>query len=307
MKYICVDAGGTKTKFVLYSEEGNILDQEILPSCHFMRVGYEGMTEILEEGFKILKERNAEKDQDFMLSMGLAGYGREEIIRENIEIAIRGAFKNELYVLKNDIETAIEGAFLGEDGIMLIAGTGSIAFSRYQGQMKRSGGWGYLFGDEGSAYWLAKRMLEVFSKEEDGRLTKTQMYDLVMERLSLLHGHDLITYVRETLGDRREDIAKLAKILYEAAEMGDPEALKIYDEGAKELAGLVIAAGKDTEGKIEVAVFGGVFEAKELILESLRKYLPDRFLLITPKAPPEYGAFLLAKKQWLLRNNSSSI
>lgn len=296
MNYICVDAGGTKTKFVLYSEKGKILDQETLPSCHFMRVGYEGMTEILEEGIKILKERHAEKDQDFMLSMGLAGYGREERIRENIEIAIRDAFKNELYVLKNDIETAIEGAFLGNDGIMLIAGTGSIAYSKHQGKLKRSGGWGYLFGDEGSAYWLAKRMLEVFSKEEDGRLTKTQLYELLMKRLGLLHGHDLITYVRETLGDRREDIAKLAEILYEAALMGDPEALKIYNEGAKELADLVIASGKDTTGKTEVAFFGGVFEAKELILEPLRQYLPERFQLIMPKAPPEYGAFLLVKK-----------
>lgn len=296
MNYICVDAGGTKTKFVLYSEEGKILDQETLPSCHFMRVGYEGMTEILEKGFKILKDRHAEKDQDFILSMGLAGYGREDRIRENIEIAIRNAFKSELYVLRNDIETAIEGAFSGGDGIMLIAGTGSIAYSKYQGMLKRSGGWGYLFGDEGSAYWLAKKMLEVFSKEDDGRLTKTQLYDLLIERLSLQHGHDLITYVRETLGDRREDIAKLAQILYEAALMGDPEALKIYDEGAKELAELVIASGKDTAGEIEVAVFGGVFEAKELILEPLRKYLPDRFQLIMPKAPPEYGAFLLARK-----------
>ena len=165
MNYICVDAGGTKTKFVLYSEEGKILDQETLPSCHFMRVGYDGMTEILEEGFKILKDRHAEKDQDFMLSMGLAGYGREDRIRENIEIAIRNAFKNEMYVLRNDIETAIEGAFLGGDGIMLIAGTGSIAYSKYKSMLKRSGGWGYLFGDEGSAYWLAKKCLKYSQKK----------------------------------------------------------------------------------------------------------------------------------------------
>lgn len=296
MKYICVDAGGTKTKFVLYSEEGKILDQETLPSCHFMRVGYDGMTEILEEGFNILKERNTENDQEFMLSMGLAGYGREDRIRENIEIAIRNTFKNEQYVLKNDIETAIEGAFLGEDGIMLIAGTGSIAFCKYQGQIRRSGGWGFLFGDEGSAYWLAKRMLEVFSKEDDGRLNKTQIYDLLMKKLNLQHGHDLITYVRETLGNSREHIAKLAEILYEAARMGDLEAVKIYDEGAEELARLIEAAGIDTTSEVEVAVFGGVFEAKELILDPLRKYLPERFRIILPKAPPEYGAFLLAKK-----------
>ncbi len=296
MRYICVDGGGTKTKFVLYNEEGVVLDQKVLPSCHFMKVGYEGMAEILEEGFRTLKERNEPNHYDFILSLGIAGYGREEKIRENIEIALSAKFKNQPYVLKNDIETAIEGAFLGQDGIMLIAGTGSIAFCKYESTIRRSGGWGYLFGDEGSAYWLGRKMLEIFSKEDDGRLEKTQIYHLLMERLDLQHGHDLITYVRETLGNRRDEIANLAKILFEAATAGDERALELYEEGAKELAEIVVAAGKGTVGKVDVAVFGGVFEAKEIILEPLRKYLPDRFRLIDPKAPPEYGAFLIAQK-----------
>lgn len=296
MKYICVDAGGTKTRFVLYSEDGKALDQEVLPSCHFMKVGYQGMTEILHQGYKALKERSSLSENELILSLGLAGYGREEKIRRSIEESLGETFRNQRYVLHNDIETAMEGAFSGRDGIMLIAGTGSIAFCRHQGKMRRSGGWGYLFGDEGSAYWLGRKMLEVFSKEEDGRLEKSLLYDLVMEHLELQHGHDLITYVRETLGNRREDIAKLALILYKAASAGDKRALALYDEAAKELAALVIAAGRETPGDLDVAYFGGVFEAKELILVPLRAYLPERFSLKKPEGSPEYGAYLLAKE-----------
>ena len=141
MKYICVDAGGTKTRFVLYSEDGEILDQEVLPSCHFMKVGYQGMTEILHQGYKALKERSSLSENELILSLGLAGYGREEKIRRSIEESLGETFRNQRYVLHNDIETAMEGAFSGRDGIMLIAGTGSIAFCRHQGKMRRSGGW----------------------------------------------------------------------------------------------------------------------------------------------------------------------
>lgn len=296
MKYICVDAGGTKTSFVLYSEDGEILDQETLPSCHFMKVGFPGMADILHEGCRTLKDRNSSSETEWILSFGLAGYGREEKIRRSIETALADKFRNQRYVLHNDIETAMEGAFSGRDGIMLIAGTGSIAFCRHQGKMKRSGGWGYLFGDEGSAYWLGRKMLEVFAKEEDGRLEKSLIYDLVMEHLKLQHGYDLITYVRETLGNRRDDIAKLALILYKAASSGDKRALTLYDEAAKELAALVIAAGKDAPGYLDVAYFGGVFEAKNIILDPLRAYLPERFCLKKSEGTPEYGAYLLAKR-----------
>ncbi|MBO1265229.1 acyl-CoA reductase [Proteiniclasticum sp. SCR006] len=296
MKYICVDAGGTKTRFALYNEDGKVLDQEVLPSCHFMKVGYEGMVEILHEGYSVLKDRNDFSENELILSLGLAGYGREEKIRRSIETALADKFRNQRYVLHNDIEIAMEAAFSGRDGIMLIAGTGSIAFCRHQGKMRRSGGWGYLFGDEGSAYWLGRKLLEVFSKEEDGRLEKSLIYDLLMKHLKLQHGHDLITYVRETLGNRREDIAKLALILYKAASGGDKRALELYDEAAKELASLVIAAGRETTGDVDVAYFGGVFEAKELILDPLRAYLPERFTLNKPEGSPEYGAYLLAKK-----------
>lgn len=295
MNYIGIDAGGTKTLFVLYSDEGSVIDTLTLESCHFMKVGYPRMGEILREGVLTLLRGTGIAKEDVTLSFGLAGYGREEAVRRAIEEILAEKFEGYRMLLQNDIETAIAGAFDGEDGIMLISGTGSISFMKHRGTLKRAGGWGYNLGDEGSAYDLAKKMLNVFTKEDDGRLEKTVLYELIMKKLSLKEPYDLISYLGNTLGNRRDEIAKLATILYEAALQNDKEAIRIYDEAAQELASLVNALAKDIDADVSLALYGGVFNAEELIIGPLRKYLLKNISIVDPANPPEYGAYLLAK------------
>jgi len=296
MHYIGIDAGGTKTLFALYDEQGNLLDTKVLGSCHFMKVGFKKMGKILKEGVRFLQEQNELTSDEVTISFGLAGYGREEHVRKSIEDAIAQEFNEYRHLLHNDVETALAGAFEGGDGIMLIAGTGSIAYMKQGENQRRSGGFGYILGDEGSAYDLAKKMLNTFTKEDDGRLEKTALYDLLMERLSLKEPYDIISFVSDTLGNKRDEIAKLAPILNEAALIGDPEAIRIYRGGALELAALVNALAKDVDETIGLACFGGVFSAGELIMGPLRNSLAENVFLIEPKFPPEYGAYLLARK-----------
>lgn len=296
MHYIGIDAGGTKTLFALYEEQGNLLDTITLGSCHFMKVGFTQMGKILKQGVRLLLEKNGLTPEDVTLSFGLAGYGREEGVRKAIEDALCAEFAGYRYLLHNDVETALAGAFEGGDGIMLIAGTGSIAYMKHGDIHKRAGGFGYLLGDEGSAYDLSKKMLNTFTREEDGRLEKTVLYDLLMERLSLKEPYDIISFVSETLGNKRDEIAKLAPHLHEAAQLGDPEAIRIYREAALELAALANALAKDIDGEINLATFGGVFKAGEFVLNPLRNFLAENIHLIEPKYPPEYGAYLLARK-----------
>lgn len=78
---------------------------------------------------------------------------------------------------------------------MVIAGTGSIALSLKNNKLTRCGGWGYQLGDEGSAYWIAKKMFHTFCKETDGRLEKTVLYDLVMKECHLDIDYDIITFM----------------------------------------------------------------------------------------------------------------
>lgn len=296
MHYIGIDAGGTKTLFALYGEQGNLLDTTELGSCHFMKVGYEEMGKILMEGVRILQDKNDLTLDEITISFGLAGYGREESVRKAIEDTLTLEFGGYRYLLHNDVETALAGAFEDGDGIMLIAGTGSIAYMKHGKIRKRAGGFGYILGDEGSAYDLSKKMLNTFTKEDDGRLEKTALYDLLMERLSLLKSYDIVSYVSDTLKNQRDEIAKLAPLLHEAALKGDPEAIRIYREAALELAALANALAKDIDGTIDLACFGGVFKAGELIMSPLRDALAENVFLIEPKFPPEYGAYLLARK-----------
>lgn len=298
MTYIGIDAGGTKTSFILYDYNGIKMDQIVLGSCHFMKVGFDKMSDILMEGVTLLINRNNINHKAPVLSFGLAGYGREETVRIKIEATLRKTFSEFDYVLYNDIETAAEGAFLGSDGIMLIAGTGSIAFLKDRGKIVRSGGWGYLFGDEGSAYWLAMKMMGIFSKQDDGRRKRTFLHSHIKESLKLSQGYELISYVKNTLGNRRDEVASLAKLLYGAALKGDIDAIGIYEDAARELAELVLAVSRDLTSPTEVAVFGGVFNANKVILDPLRTFLPEKYNIINPKASPEYGAYLLAKKKF---------
>lgn len=295
MHIIGVDAGGTKTLLALYDLDGNKLNETVLESCHYMRVGASAMGRILKEGVNALCQQQGISPRDIILSLGLAGYGREEKVRRMLEEALKAAFPETKLVLHNDVETALEGAFLGRDGLMLIAGTGSIAFLKQGDEVKRCGGWGYAFGDEGSAYWIAKKLLEAFAKEDDGRLEKTALHPLLMERLKLSQGADLITYVMKELQNDRNQVAKLAVLAGVAAALGDPVALAIYNEAGKELAALANTLGQSLDQPVSVAVYGGVFQAGNWILKPLKANLASNLNLVEPKAPPEYGAYLMAK------------
>lgn len=77
----------------------------------------------------------------------------------------------------------MEGALDGENGIVIIAGTGSIALALKDNIVTRCGGWGSQLGDEGSAYWIAKKMLSIFCQEVDGRLEKTKLYELIKKNV----------------------------------------------------------------------------------------------------------------------------
>ena len=83
------------------------------------------------------------------------------------------------------------GSLQCRDGISIVAGTGSICYGERNGKIARCGGWGELFSDEGSAYWMACRGLNLFSRMSDGRAVKGPLYEIVRERLKLTEDLDL--------------------------------------------------------------------------------------------------------------------
>jgi N-acetylglucosamine kinase-like BadF-type ATPase len=185
-------------------------------------------------------------------------------------------------------------------GVNVVAGTGTIGFGRDKsGKSARAGGWGEFCGDEGSAYWLGKRAMTLFSKQADGRLTRTPLYDLMRNHLKLRRDLDLLSLVYDGLKDSRKDIAQLAVVLYNAVQLGDPYAIDAYREAAHETSLIVRAIigqlNFDQEHPTLVSYSGGVFSAGKWVLEPLRSYLSDiNIELVTPIFSPVIGAALYA-------------
>lgn len=297
MYYIGIDGGGTKTKFTLFDETMMELDHCILSSCHFAQVGYQRMEEILKEGIHMLVDHH--QLSDYGIGYGLAGYGQEKEIRSQIETVVEHVSDRHPYLLVNDVESAVAGALNLEDGIVVIAGTGSIAFGVSGQRRMRCGGWGYQIGDEGSAYWLGKKLLEIFSKQVDGRCDKTMVYDLVMQHCKLTKDHDIISYIRDTQNERGT-IAALAILLTQAANQKDPYAIAIYQEAAKELSYLVEAIKTrlfPQHASVPVSYIGGVFRAEQLIIEPFSRNLPSGCFLKSPVYGPDQGVCLLLKQK----------
>lgn len=289
MNIIGIDGGGTKTKFTLFDEDGNSLKEVTGPSCHVMQKDKATAIQILKEGI-----RSLEAGENVLISAGLAGYGQDPFYRRKIEEICKEAFDGP-FLLHNDIETAFEGALDGHDGIVVIAGTGSIAYSRKDGKTRRCGGWGVQLGDEGSAWYIAKMLLNEFTKQSDGRKDKTLLYEMVRKALNLKEDYELISVLNDPVRSSRTEVAKLAHTAYEAAKAGDGMAIAIYVKAADEIANMIETLQDDFDDSVEVSYVGGVFTAGNLILDPLKDQL-ENCVLHAPVHGPDYGAYLLAKR-----------
>jgi len=207
--------------------------------------------------------------------------------------------KAETVLIHEDSWIALAGALACGPGVMVIAGTGSIAVGLDpDGRVARAGGWGYLFGDDGSAFALGRGGVHAALHARDGTGPDT---DLV-KRIPAAVGMDLAAITWEYYQGRldRAVIARLAAVVTESAAAGDPVARRLVAEAATALANLAAAVTHRLhwpDGATAVAPVGGVFDADATILHPLREALASRApgaVLVPPRYDPAAGALLLA-------------
>jgi N-acetylglucosamine kinase-like BadF-type ATPase len=192
------------------------------------------------------------------------------------------------------------GSLAGADGINIVAGTGSGAYGEHRGKSARAGGWGELFGDEGSAYWIAVQGLNAFTRMSDGRLPRGPLYELFRSSLALTHDLDLCAKAMNA--HTRTRLAALAELVTRAAQDGDKVAARIFEDAARELAGIVGAVRHALEleagDRVPLSYSGGVFNAQTLILEPLQRALAAdaRYELRAPVLSPSLGAAIYAAR-----------
>lgn len=301
--FIGIDGGGTKTAFLCLDEDLNEVARCELSTVHFMQVSDERAIEILKEGVLKVSPTQASKDE-IMIGIGLGGYGKNPVIRKRIEGVCSQAFDGYHYVIDSDAQIALMGALDGKEGILVIAGTGSIALANKEGQSYRSGGWGYLLGDEGSAYWIAKKLFACYCQENDGRLERTFLSDAVEKACDIQDPSELILWMNEH--QDRTQVALFAKVVYDLACLNHKMALNIYEEAAWEISKLIGALSNLFEDDCNVSYIGGVWKASSYMLDPLRKYLDASFHLIEPIHDAVYGACLMAYESYKKRNKISN-
>lgn len=302
--YLGVDGGGTKTAFVLIDGEGRILARHEDSTSYYLEIGLEATEQVLKRGtLAVLQQAGADVDRLRFAFFGLPAYGEDSSLQTRLDALPASFVPAGRYICGNDMICGWAGSLAGRDGISVVAGTGSIAYGEYRGHQARAGGWGELFSDEGSAYWIACAGLSLFSRMSDGRAAKGPLHTLMRQRLELGDDLDLCGHIYTRLGAQRGAIAQISNLVGEAALQGDEQARAIFVAAAGELAGLIGAVRTKLSVPpglaLPVSHSGGVFKSGALIMEPLRQKLaeqPEFFVLGEPLLPPDIGAALYAAK-----------
>jgi N-acetylglucosamine kinase-like BadF-type ATPase len=303
--FLGIDGGGTRTVAWLADGEGKLLGRAESGPSNPHKIG------LAPAGREILKAfRICLRDAGFPLSAartlrppvlsavcaGISGVGRRTLHRPLLAW-MRRHIPARRYLLTTDAAIALAAAVRDAPGIIVIAGTGSIAYARDdQGGLLRAGGWGIPFDDRGSGYDLGCKAVAVALEAFDGRSPQTVLMDRICRYLGL---GDITEVVSQQLEPQR--VAALLPLVTEAAREGDLVARHLCDDAARDLADLATALMKRagwTRRAAPVVTTGGVFQSSVLIrrafVRHLRRFCPQARVELLAR-PPVEGALWLAR------------
>lgn len=299
-----LDGGQSSTSCAVADLSGNVLG-----------IGFGGPSDHLHEpgGFERAEASVCGAVSDALMSAGMsrdreieaAFFGVTGVHGSQGERAdfYRSVVQRRFHVRSIDVDQDTANAWAAatgaRPGVVLIAGTGSVAYGRDKWGTRRTvGGHGFLLGDEGSAYDIARQGLIAAIKGMDGRSPNTVLSEVLAARLEVVHALEIPKVVYGSL--ERKDIAALAPLVFEACAAGDSVALKIVEKAARELAELVVAVirGLDFEGDHTlIGVTGGVTQSGDLLLGPLTRaiHVTHPSAQVTKSAlEPVFGAVMLA-------------
>jgi N-acetylglucosamine kinase-like BadF-type ATPase len=302
--FLGIDGGGTKTAFLLIDESGRVLASHTEGPAYYHEIGWEEMRAMLARGIRATLESAALSPTNLEFAfLGLPAYGEDSTLVAALDSAASPQLNPARYRCGNDALCGWAGALACEDGINVIAGTGSMAYGEFDGRAARAGGWGELFSDEGSAYWIAREGLRLFSRMSDGRTQRGVLYDSVRQHFALRSDLDLCAAIYGESRIQRSNLAALSMLVAEAARAGDGQATALFAQAADELAKIIDAVHDQLripEGAtVKVSYSGGMFRERELLLTPLQTKLANprgRYRVVAPRLPPVAGAALYAAK-----------
>jgi N-acetylglucosamine kinase-like BadF-type ATPase len=298
---IGVDGGGTRTRARLADIHGKILGNGEAGTSNPTAGGFDAsQAEILAAIQCAFDDAQMPRQMAAAACFGIGGVDRAD------QRALFNTWGEQNVAAKcsamNDGEIVIAAGSAESWGIALIAGTGSIAWGKTRdGKIARAGGWGYLLGDEGSGYDLARRALRAAARAADGRGTAKQLLAAILAHWKLNDPYDLIAQVYRS-GYKPADIAQIAPLVLRLAEQGDASALTLVDQAARALATTVGAVARSLEFKenaIPLSLTGGLLlqaeSLRQRVLAELEKQI-GHFAPVTLVEQPVLGAVRIAMR-----------
>ncbi len=274
MHVLGIDAGGTKTVCQLADERGTVIREARGGGANLQALGELAVEKVLHD---VMEEALGDSGiVPAAICLGIAG-----VDRPDDERVVRGLMKRIGYMARilvvNDALVALEAGAPGEPAVVIIAGTGSIAYGRNaKREAARAGGWGYVLGDEGSGYWIGRAALRAVLREADRRGPETALTLLLLKHFDVTRAQDLIHEVYQQTPNPAT-ISAVAQCVQQGFLAGDAVAIGILRASADQLeeSGLSVARRLEMIGTtFPFVLAGGIFRAVPWLHEELDRRLP---------------------------------
>lgn len=302
MKYLIgIDGGGTNSRLLASGLNGEVLGYCVGKSTNVESNSVECVMANLKEIVEQFLVESCCSLQDCQgVCLGTAGVDTEKSLLEVNEIVKQLHFPCRTLVV-NDAEVALAAETKGKPGALLISGTGSIGYAiNRTGETCRVGGYGYLLGDEGSAYWVSRKAIQYILHAFDQTGRKPEMFARVCDVLGIREIDQLVDFVYQS---NKAEVAKLALSVVQAFEDGDPIAERIMRSAAANLSTMAISLGRRLKMKDErfpLVFSGSMLTCTPWLMDEVTREVNCEFPLWT-SAPlsrgAEWGAVYLAAKQ----------
>ena len=294
MRYIIgIDAGGTKTTATAFSETGEALG--------FSRSGFGNLAVDFTIGMEHICETIDELIQKIgdgceFICLGCAGMEEGNLIPRT-EQYLSGRYGCKAHAT-NDGLLAHYAILNGQDGVLVIGGTGAIAYLKKGKKLRRFGGWGHLINDDGSGYSIAMRAVRYLTFSYDTEHFETPLKKAIFDQLNLKDIWELIDFIYST---KKGEVASIVPTIEQLANEGDEQARSILSWAGEKLAYLVINLCRQNDLYTpRVAISGSVIRKtamlKEVFCDTIKENIGD-FTLIDDDIDPAKGSYYIWLEQ----------
>jgi N-acetylglucosamine kinase-like BadF-type ATPase len=273
MYVLGIDAGGTKTVCYLADGDGRVIGEARGGGANLQSEGELGVEKVFHALMdEALDGRGSDVDA---ICLGMAG-----VDRESEGVVVRGIMRRigarSRVVVVNDALVALVAGVGDAPGVVIICGTGSIAYGRdARNWAARAGGWGHILGDEGSGYWIGRQALRAVARAADGRGQSTTLTARVLSHFAAARPSDLVGEIYDRQRPHQA-LAQLARVVQQARDEGDEVGTQILEQAAHELvraARSVVERLGMSDASFDFILAGGIFSGVPWLAGELNRRL----------------------------------